>query len=134
MPCWHIFERTAEYYCLSRGTTLIYTNLRNFKTDLIKYKPNYLIAVPRLYETLYKGIMSQIKQQSLFKQKLINLFLSITKFYKQNLQLFYNNIIINNNIYIKKKLNPLNKLISLVKRFSFTHNDEFYMLLLTYYE
>jgi long-chain acyl-CoA synthetase len=34
LPCWHIFERTAEYFCLSRGVQMIYSNLRNFKSDL----------------------------------------------------------------------------------------------------
>ena len=31
LPCWHIFERTAEYFCLSRGAQMVYSNLRNFK-------------------------------------------------------------------------------------------------------
>ena len=35
LPCWHIFERTAEYWCLARGSQMVYSNLRNFKSDLM---------------------------------------------------------------------------------------------------
>jgi long-chain acyl-CoA synthetase len=35
LPCWHIFERAAEYWCLARGSQMIYSNLRNFKSDLM---------------------------------------------------------------------------------------------------
>jgi long-chain acyl-CoA synthetase len=38
LPCWHIFERTAEYYAHARGVCLVYSNVRNFKADLVKYK------------------------------------------------------------------------------------------------
>lgn len=26
LPCWHIFERTAEYFTLTRGVTMVRTN------------------------------------------------------------------------------------------------------------
>lgn len=26
LPCWHIFERTAEYYTLTRGVTMVSKN------------------------------------------------------------------------------------------------------------
>jgi long-chain acyl-CoA synthetase len=56
LPCWHILERTAEYYCLSHGAQLCYTNLKNFKKDLAQKKPHFIIAVPRLLETVQKGV------------------------------------------------------------------------------
>ena len=36
LPCWHIFERTAEYWMMSKGTTLVYSSVKNFKSDLLK--------------------------------------------------------------------------------------------------
>eukprot|EP00904_Undaria_pinnatifida_P007397 jgi/Undpi1/3788/HiC_scaffold_16.g07157.m1 len=54
LPCWHIFERTAEYFTLTRGVTMVYSNVRNFKSDLKKFKPHFLIVVPRLLETIWK--------------------------------------------------------------------------------
>ena len=34
LPCWHIFERSAEYGMLGRGCRIVYSNLLNFKKDL----------------------------------------------------------------------------------------------------
>ncbi|MBD2136706.1 long-chain fatty acid--CoA ligase [Anabaena sp. FACHB-1237] len=72
LPTWHSYERTGEYYLLSQGCTQIYTNLRSVKNDLKKYKPHYMIAVPRLWESIYEGIQKQFRDQPPTKQKLIN--------------------------------------------------------------
>lgn len=90
LPCWHVFERTAMYYCLARGACVVYTNLRSFKPDLVKYKPHYLIAVPRLYETVYKGAMSAFKQQPRMKRKLVDAFKAVSHKFKKNLRIFRN--------------------------------------------
>ena len=90
LPCWHIFERTAEYFCLSRGAQMVYSNLRNFKKDLGKWKPHFLIAVPRLFENIHKGIMSNIKSMSPSKKKLVNAFTAITKMYMKCRRTFLN--------------------------------------------
>ena len=42
LPIWHSYERALEYYLLSFGGQLIYTNLKNFKPDIKKYQPHYL--------------------------------------------------------------------------------------------
>jgi long-chain acyl-CoA synthetase len=39
LPCWHIFERTAEYWMFSKGIHVVYSNIKNFKSDLIKVQP-----------------------------------------------------------------------------------------------
>ena len=36
LPCWHIFERTAEYWMYSKGIHVVYSNVKNFQTDLVK--------------------------------------------------------------------------------------------------
>lgn len=74
LPCWHVFERAAEYYGLSRGVKLVYSNIRTFKSDLKKHRPHILVAVPRLYETVYSGVMSQFSKESAAKQKIIAFF------------------------------------------------------------
>lgn len=63
LPIWHSYERTCEYYLLSRGCTLNYTNLRNFKKDFKDYAPNVLISVPRIWESIYDGILTEIKKK-----------------------------------------------------------------------
>eukprot|EP00752_Nemacystus_decipiens_P009084 g8111.t1 len=69
LPCWHIFERTAEYFTLTRGVTMVYSNVRNFKSDLKKFKPHFLIVVPRLLETIWKGVQTQLAAKSKGAQK-----------------------------------------------------------------
>lgn len=50
LPCWHIFQRSAELFALTRGAAMVYSSVRTFKADLATYKPHFLIVVPRLLE------------------------------------------------------------------------------------
>ena len=81
LPSWHVYERTVEYFFLSQGCTMYYTNIRSFKKDLQKYKPHYMVGVPRLWESLYEGVQKQFREQSAGKQKLINFFFNISENY-----------------------------------------------------
>ncbi|MBD2200952.1 long-chain fatty acid--CoA ligase [Calothrix sp. FACHB-1219] len=76
LPTWHSYERTAEYYLLSQGCTQVYTNLRSVKKDLKDFKPQYMVAVPRLWESIYEGVQKQFREQPAKKQRLINFLLS----------------------------------------------------------
>lgn len=78
LPCWHIFDRACELYCLGRGTTVVYSNLKSFKSDLATRRPHLMIAVPRLLETIQKGVQSNLKQQTGLKKKLINIATKVT--------------------------------------------------------
>ena len=81
LPSWHAYERAAEYFLLSQGCRLVYTNLRSFKQDLKEQKPNYMVGVPRLWESLYDGIQKQLATQSPSKKKLIAFFLKLSDRY-----------------------------------------------------
>jgi long-chain acyl-CoA synthetase len=74
LPSWHAYERSAEYFLLSRASTMYYTNLRSLKKDLQRYKPHYMVGVPRLWESIYEGVQKQFREQPANKQKLINFF------------------------------------------------------------
>ena len=41
---------------LSSGCRLFYTNKKHLKDDIAKQKPQFLIAVPRLYNVIYQGM------------------------------------------------------------------------------
>lgn len=71
LPCWHSYERSCEYYLLSQGCTQIYTSIRYFKNDLKEHQPQVMIGVPRIWESLYEGIIKQFQQYPESKQKLI---------------------------------------------------------------
>ncbi len=81
LPSWHSYERSCEYYLLSQGCTQIYTNIRHFKQDLKEYRPNCLIVVPRLLESIYEGIQKQFRDQSPLQQKLVHTLLNLSKKY-----------------------------------------------------
>lgn len=81
LPTWHSYERSCEYFLLSRGCTLIYTDPRHLKKDLKQYPPHFLIAVPRIWESLYEGITKQFQEKSPLMQKLIQFCLRISEGY-----------------------------------------------------
>jgi long-chain acyl-CoA synthetase len=81
LPTWHSYERSGEYFLLSQGCTQVYTNLRSVKGDLKKFKPNYMIAVPRLWESIYEGVQKQFREQPASKQRLINFLLGMSEKY-----------------------------------------------------
>jgi len=76
LPSWHAYERTVEYFLLSQGCTQIYTNLRHVKQDIRSRKPNYMVAVPRLWDSIYEGIQRQFREQPAGKQTLIHTLLT----------------------------------------------------------
>ncbi len=76
LPIWHCYERTFEYFIFSQGCTQIYTNIRFVKKDLKDFQPQYMVGVPRLWESIYEGIQKQFRDQPASKQKLVNFFLT----------------------------------------------------------
>ncbi|NWF58765.1 MAG: long-chain fatty acid--CoA ligase [Fischerella sp.] len=83
LPTWHSYERSCEYFLLSLGCTQIYTNLRSIKQDLKEFRPHYMVAVPRLLESIYEGVQKQFREQPASRQRLIKFFLGISEKYIQ---------------------------------------------------
>ncbi len=81
LPTWHSLGRVAEYFVLSQGCTIVYTSIRHIKRDFAKYQPKFMIAVPRLWESIYEGVQKQFREQPKNKQKLVNTFLGISERY-----------------------------------------------------
>ncbi len=109
LPIWHTYERTFEYFIFSRGCTQFYTNIRYVKKDLKIHSPQYMVGVPRLWESIYEGIQKQFRDQPADKQKLVNRFLTASQTYinaKRTLQ----------NLHLDN-LNPsaVDKLVSALK-------------------
>jgi long-chain acyl-CoA synthetase len=84
LPIWHMYERTCEYYLFSSGSSLYYTNIKNFKKDLKLYKPNYVVSVPRLWEAIYEGINHEIKTKNIVVQKMFNFFINASQKHKKS--------------------------------------------------
>ncbi len=63
LPAWHMFERTVEYTALSRGAVVCYSGLRTLREDLRSERPQYLAAVPRLWEGLGGALRSAVAER-----------------------------------------------------------------------
>ncbi|ASC69616.1 long-chain fatty acid--CoA ligase [Halomicronema hongdechloris C2206] len=81
LPSWHSFERTVEYYLYSQGCSQTYTTIRHVKTDLRQAQPQYMVGVPRLWESIYEGAQKQFREQPPGKQRLINTFFGLSHRY-----------------------------------------------------
>ena len=81
LPTWHSYERTFEYFAFSQGCTEIYSNLRMIKKDLKEQKPHYMVAVPRLWESIYEGAQKNFRDQPANKQSLVKFFFGVSQKY-----------------------------------------------------
>jgi long-chain acyl-CoA synthetase len=84
LPSWHIYERTVEYCSISFGASTAYS--KPFKQvllpDLLLEKPTVMCTVPRIWNSLYKGILNKIKSGGALQQRLFFTGLSIAKKYR----------------------------------------------------
>ncbi|MBC8499954.1 MAG: long-chain fatty acid--CoA ligase [Candidatus Atribacteria bacterium] len=85
LPSWHIFERTVEYIALSTGASTAYS--KPFKQvllpDLKAEKPTIICSVPRIWESVYKGVMDKAKKGSTLKKTMFNWAIGIGERYKK---------------------------------------------------
>lgn len=89
LPVWHCYERTFEYFIFSQGCTQIYTNIRQVKRDLQQFHPHYMVAVPRLWESIYEGVQKQFREQPASRQRLIQFFFQNSQRYIEARRIFY---------------------------------------------
>jgi long-subunit acyl-CoA synthetase (AMP-forming) len=85
LPSWHIFERTAEYLVLTIGAMTAYSKpyKQVLLPDLITIKPTVMISVPRIWESVYRGIMDKVKKGSTLKRIMFNWAIKIGEEYKK---------------------------------------------------
>lgn len=72
LPSWHIYERTVEYFTMNLGASTAYS--KPFKQillpDLLLEKPTVMCTVPRIWQSLYKGILHKVKNGGKLQQLL----------------------------------------------------------------
>ena len=79
LPTWHSFGRIGDYYLLCQGCVLIYTSIRQLKADMKAHRPQYMMAVPRLWESIYEGVQKQLQSQPASTQKIARTFLGFSE-------------------------------------------------------
>jgi len=77
LPPWHVYERILEYLTIQTGITFMLTGILTLKKDLVEYKPTLFPSVPRIWESLYDGIMKKISKESSIKQFIFFFFLKV---------------------------------------------------------
>lgn len=89
LPTWHIFERTLEYMALSKGSSISYSKpvRQIIKEDIKLVKPTYMVCVPRIWEAIYKGILTKMSKEWVLKRYIFIFFLYIGKMYAKTLRI-----------------------------------------------
>ncbi len=78
LPVWHSFERSIQYLSTLNGTCLAYSKPvgKTLLMDMQTVKPTLMTAVPRLWESLYAGILRNVKAKGEKTERLFRFFLS----------------------------------------------------------
>ncbi len=72
LPVWHVFERVFEMIAVSVGACTYYTNIRNIREDMALVKPTFMASAPRLWESIYLGIKTNVEKAPAIRRGLFN--------------------------------------------------------------
>ncbi|TGK85221.1 long-chain fatty acid--CoA ligase [Leptospira bourretii] len=75
LPPWHAFERAIEYAGIFLGIDFLVSNMSSLKDDLRDFRPTIFPSVPRIWESVYNGIIAKVAKEGGFKEKLFHFFL-----------------------------------------------------------
>jgi long-chain acyl-CoA synthetase len=81
LPSWHVYERAYEYCGLSAGVTFVYSSPGRFSADLVEEKPQLLISVPRVWESVYQKLIRAIGEMPPWKRRLVFLLIRLNTAY-----------------------------------------------------
>jgi long-chain acyl-CoA synthetase len=71
LPSWHVYERAFEYCGISAGLHFVYSSAGRFAADLLAYKPQVLISVPRIWESIYQKLIKAVSEMPGAKRGLV---------------------------------------------------------------
>ncbi|MEI6386773.1 MAG: AMP-binding protein, partial [Spirochaetota bacterium] len=79
LPSWHVYERAFEYCALTKGVTVVYSSAGRFAADLLAERPQVLITVPRVWESVYQKLIKGISELPGTKRSLVVFFIALNK-------------------------------------------------------
>lgn len=82
LPIWHAYEHIAQTYYFTKGCHLHFTTLSGLKNDLLKYKIDVLMSVPRIWEAIRLGIFQKLKQTSHIAYRIFDFAVKLSITYK----------------------------------------------------
>lgn len=79
LPFAHVLGRIEHWGSCYKGYTIAYAeSIEKIKPNLLEVKPDFLMAVPRIFEKVYSGIMNQVETQPV-KQQVFSTALGLAK-------------------------------------------------------
>ncbi len=91
LPVWHIFERVFEMIALSRGCCTYYSSVRSLRDDMRDVRPTFMASAPRLWESVYSGILSNIEKASPVRRGLFSITLFVSRHFRGGLRFLKGN-------------------------------------------
>ncbi|HMV37441.1 MAG TPA: AMP-binding protein, partial [Turneriella sp.] len=88
LPPWHAFERAVEYGVVMAQCPFMITGINSLRQDLADFKPTSFPSVPRIWESLYNGIMQKLEKESPAKRALFHFFLDVGAEWAKNEAIF----------------------------------------------
>ena len=109
LPVWHSFERAVQYIALHPGGGLAYSKPvgKIMLADLQKVHPNFMSAVPRLWEALRAGVYRNAAASG--KTGALNLFVKISAVHEK-----LKNMLLGLMPQFKRRFVPLDMLIAVI--------------------
>jgi len=90
LPPWHAFERAVEYGIAKVGIDFLVSDSIKLRDDLRDFKPTVFPSVPRIWESVYNGIISKIHKESSAKQGVFNFFLAVGGLWARKKAILFN--------------------------------------------
>ncbi len=106
LPSWHVYERAFEYCAASTAMTIVYSSAKRFAADLAAEKPEVLITVPRIWESIYQKLIKALSQLPPAKRAILFFFIRI------------NTAFLNSDLYVKGGYISLKERSALKKGFA----------------
>jgi long-chain acyl-CoA synthetase len=79
LPSWHVYERAFEYCGLTAGVCVVYSSAGRFASDLVAERPQVLISVPRVWESVYQKLIKALSEMPAAKRGLVMSFVKLNQ-------------------------------------------------------
>lgn len=79
LPSWHVYERAFEYCAITTGVRLVYSSAGRFSADLLAERPQVLISVPRVWESIHQKLVKALSEMPSVKRGLVLGFIKLNQ-------------------------------------------------------
>ena len=86
LPSWHVYERAFEYCGLQQGLCFVYSSAGRFSADLLAERPQVIISVPRVWESVHQKLIKALSEMPSAKRRLIFVLIKANQVYLSSVQ------------------------------------------------